>query len=103
MLFSVFILSYTDMLSQEIWKLFHPLQLVKNSGSQPGVRVPQGVREKSQGVREIQVLCRFEQYLFLKTSEGVRKFLFLCLGVREQKRLGTSGLELTCFSSFPLY
>ena len=60
--------------------------MLYHSGSQPGVR------NKSQGVREIQVLPTFEQYLLLKTSQGVRKFLFLCLGVREHKRLGTAAL-----------
>ena len=38
------------------------------SGSQPGVHVPQGVCEKSQGVLEIQVLCHVEHNLLVKNS-----------------------------------
>ena len=52
------------------------------SGSKPRVR------EKSQWVREIQDLSRFEHYLFVKISQGIHKFLFLCLGVREHKKVG---------------
>ena len=37
------------------------------SGSQAGVRVSQGLRAKSQGVCEIQILCNIEQYLHVKT------------------------------------
>ena len=56
--------------------------LVYNRGFQPRVR------EKPQGVRLIQVLCTIEQYLLVLNSQGVHKFLFLCLGVREHKKVG---------------
>ena len=35
-----------------------------------------------------EVLCRFEQYLLIKSSHGVSKFLFLCFGVREHIKVG---------------
>ena len=47
------------------------------------------VREKSQGVREIQALCNKKQYFLFKNSHGVRKFfLFTCLRIRWYKKVG---------------
>jgi len=65
------------------------IDIAYTSGYQPGVRVPLGAREKSQGVRLIFINLRFTLTFRSSTSlQGVREFPNFCLGVREQKKVG---------------
>ena len=59
---------------------------VQSSGSQPGVRVPSGVREKSQWVPLIFISLGFTQRFSMKmplhNSQGVREISFSSFGIR---------------------
>ncbi len=68
------------------------MQILYCSGTQPGVRVPPGVRETSQGVHQIiislRITLRISMKQFNRTHNGVCEFYFFSLGVREQKKVG---------------
>ena len=53
---------------------------MQTSGSQPGVRVPPGVREKYQGVRQFRILIENVLKCLIKIHYGVREFSFFVLG-----------------------
>ena len=71
--------------------------MVYVSGSQPGVRVPPWVREKSLRVRQIFIKLRFTLKLYHKKPfryllRGTRVFFFLLSGTLAKKRLRTAPL-----------
>ena len=90
-----------------VWGLKSCLYFIYNSGSQPGVRVSQVVREKYQEVRQIffSVICDIKLYE-KNYSLGVREFLFLFYGVREQKLVGnrwSATINVTYFRRYSYY
>ncbi len=68
--------------------------LVYSIGSQPGVRVPPRVSEKSEGVRQkFQVVNENVVKCPLSSYQGVSEFSFFCLWVRKQKKVETTDLR----------
>jgi len=61
---------------------------MRSCNSQPGVRIPPGVREQSQGVRQKFKAVSKNAIKWHLTSYILHVFSFSCLGAREQKKVG---------------
>ena len=89
---SLFILPTFTQASTTTLQLLNSV-IISTSGSQPCVRVPPGVREKSQGVCQIfislRITLRFLMKHLISAHHRVCEFIFPTWGCASRKRLGT--------------